>query len=101
MIIRLWHGYTRLQDADAYDQMLKNKILPGLHRVNGYKGCYLLRKNGGAEVEFITLTLWESMEAVRQFAGANYTKAVIAPDAEKLLTRFDEHSMHYEATWVP
>ena len=97
MIARVWHGYTKPEQADTYEEMLRNTILPGIHRVAGYKGCYVLRKGEGAEVEFITVTLWESMDAVRQFAGPNYETPVIVPEAEDLLTRHDKKSTHYQA----
>ena len=99
MILRLWHGYTEPKNADAYEQLLRTQILPGIHRVKGYRGAYLLRRDLGAEVEFVTLTLWDSMEAVREFAGGD--DAVVPPEARKLLSRFDEHSVHYDATWCP
>jgi heme-degrading monooxygenase HmoA len=96
MIARLWHGYTHATNAPIYEQMLLTDILPGIHRVAGYKGCYLLQRQNGGEVEFITVTLWESLDAVRQFAGPDYTKSVIAPQAEALLTRHDPESVHYQ-----
>jgi heme-degrading monooxygenase HmoA len=97
MIARVWHGYAKLEHADTYEEMLRTKILPGIHRIAGYKGSYVLRKEEGAEVEFITMTLWESMQAVREFAGPDYEMAVIAAEAEHLLTRYDERSKHYDA----
>ncbi len=101
MIARIWHGWTKPENADAYQQLLKATILPGIHRVEGYKGCHLLRREAGAEVEFITITMWESMEAVRRFAGPGGAHAVVPPQAQKLLARFDEASVHYESEWVP
>jgi hypothetical protein len=97
MIGRVWHGYTKPEDANAYEEMLLTEILPGLHRVGGYKGAWLLRKDDEGEVEFITITLWESMEAVRQFAGPQSDVSVIAPEAEHLLSRHDDRSKHYKA----
>jgi heme-degrading monooxygenase HmoA len=96
MIARLWHGYTNRTNAPIYEKMLLGDILPGIRKLQGYRGCYVLQRKNGAEVEFITLTLWESIDAVRQFAGLDYTKAVIAPQAEILLTRYDAESVHYE-----
>jgi heme-degrading monooxygenase HmoA len=101
MIMRIWHGWTRRgEDAEAYDTMLKNEILPGIHRIDGYQGSYLLRRDSGDEVEFITITTWDSWDAIREFAGDGNTGAVIYPKAHALLTRFDERSEHYDATWV-
>ena len=97
MITRLWHGYTKPEDAGTYQEMLLTNILPGIHRVSGYKGSYVLRKNGTDEVEFITLTFWESLAAVREFAGPDYERAVIIPEADALLLRHDERSTHYDS----
>ena len=99
MIGRLWHGYTTPKDAEIYQEMLLTKILPGIHRVDGYKGTYLLRKDGADEVEFITLTLWDSLDAVKRFAGPDYEASVIAPEAKHLMIRHDERSVHYQAIW--
>ncbi len=99
MIGRLWHGYTKPQNADAYERLLRTKILPGIHRIKGYQGAYLLRRDAQGEVEFITLTLWDSMDAVREFAVGDH--AVVPPEARELLSRFDEHSVHYDAVWSP
>jgi len=96
MIARLWHGWTTPQNADTYQNLLKNNILPGIHRVAGYKGAYVLRREAGSEVEFITLTMFESMDAVRAFAGPNYEQAVILPEAERLLAHSDDLSAHFE-----
>ena len=97
MITRLWHGYTKPEDAGTYQEMLLTSILPGIHRIAGYKGSYVLRKDGKDEVEFITLTFWESLDAVRQFAGPDYERSVIAPEAARLLSRHDERSIHYDS----
>jgi hypothetical protein len=80
--------------------MLENEILPAIHRISGYKGAHLLRRDCGDEVEFITITTWDSWDAIREFAGDGKTGAVIYPKAHALLTRFDEHSERYDATWV-
>jgi heme-degrading monooxygenase HmoA len=68
MVLRVWRGYTAPQDADTYEVMLGETILPGIHRVEGYRGAYLARLDGDHEVEFLTITLWESMDAVRVFS---------------------------------
>lgn len=101
MIARLWHGYTAPENAGAYEQLLKTKILPGIHRVKGYQGSYLLRRDLGSEVEFLTVTLWESLEVIREFSGEDYEVAVVPPEARRLLSRFDPRSVHFEGTWIP
>jgi heme-degrading monooxygenase HmoA len=96
MIARLWHGWTTRAKADAYEALLRTKILPGIHRVPGHEGAFLLRRDAGDEVEFVTLTLFATMDAVRGFAGEDYEAAVVPPEARKLLSRFDPRSVHYE-----
>ncbi len=76
MIARIWHGYTSPEHADAYEAMLKPEPLPGLGKIKGYRGSYVLRRNSGSEVEFITILLWDSIEAIRAVAGTDYETAV-------------------------
>ena len=101
MITRVWHGWTTTANADAYEALLRTKILPGIHRVAGYHGAYLLRRDVADEVEFVTLTMFHSMTAVRAFAGEQYDVAVVPPEARALLSRFDERSIHYETVIAP
>jgi heme-degrading monooxygenase HmoA len=101
MIGRLWHGRTTKGNAGAYQGLLVNEVLPGIDRIDGFRGAYLLRRDVPEGVEFVTLTLFDSMDAVRAFAGEEYTKAVVPPEARKLLDRFDERSEHYEVVLAP
>ena len=101
MIARIWHGWTTLENADAYEVLLRTEVLPGIHRIHGYRGAYLLRRDTEGEVEFATVTFWESMDAVRAFAGEDYERAVVPPAARELLARFDERSRHYETLVEP
>jgi heme-degrading monooxygenase HmoA len=100
MIARVWHGYTRPEHADAYEAMLKPELLPGISKVKGYKGSYLLRRNAGEEVEFITIIFWESLDAIRAVAGADYETAVIPAERRKYLARYDARASHYEIASV-
>jgi len=100
MIARVWHGYTKPEHADAYEAMLKPELLPGISKVKGYRGSYLLRMNAGAEVEFITIIFWESIDAIRAVAGADYETAVIPPERRKYLARYDAKAWHYEVASV-
>jgi hypothetical protein len=97
MIARIWHGWTKPQDAKAYEDMLHNEIFPGIARqkIKGYRGAELFIHEGSVETEFVTLLRFDSMEAVKKFAGADESKPVIYPKAEALLTRMDERSRHY------
>jgi heme-degrading monooxygenase HmoA len=98
LISRIWHGYTTLANADAYENLLKEEIFVGIsnRRIDGYRGIQLLRRNVADTVEFITIMWFDSIDAVRTFAGEDYEKAVVPEKARKLLSRFDEHSQHYE-----
>jgi heme-degrading monooxygenase HmoA len=100
VIARVWHGYTKPEHADAYEAMSKPELLPGISRVKGYKGSYLMRRNLGAEVEFITILFWESIDAIRAVAGADYQTAVIPEERRKYLSRYDTNAAHYEVTSV-
>ena len=101
MIARLWHGWTTRENAAAYETLLRTKILPGIHRVEGYQGAYLMRRDVPGGVEVVTLTLFASMDAVRAFAGADYEVAVVPAEARPLLVRFDQRSLHYDVVMGP
>jgi heme-degrading monooxygenase HmoA len=99
MIIRIWHGWTTPENADAYETLLKEEIFVGFQKRNmsGYGGIQLLRRTvSEEEVEFVTIMRFDSLEAVRVFAGEDYEAAVVPPKARILLSRFDERSQHYE-----
>jgi heme-degrading monooxygenase HmoA len=96
VIARVWHGYTKPEHADAYEAMLKPELLPGISKAKGYRGSYLLRRAAGDEVEFITIMLWDSIDAIRAVAGPDYETAVIPEARRKYLSRHDAKSAHYE-----
>ena len=96
MIARYWRGWTKVQDADAYENHLQRNVLPGLKGIDGYRGGYVLRNNGPQEVEFVVVNLFDSLEAVTQFAGPDYTIPVFEPEAKRLLCRIEPIAMHYE-----
>jgi heme-degrading monooxygenase HmoA len=98
MIIRIWHGWTTPENADAYEALLKEEIFTGIRDrlIRGYQGIQLLRRGTGDEVEFITIMRFDSLDAVREFAGEDYELAVVPPRARAILARFDARSQHYE-----
>ncbi|MFX0182740.1 MAG: antibiotic biosynthesis monooxygenase [Candidatus Hodarchaeota archaeon] len=100
MISRIWHGWTTPENAEAYESLLKNEIFVDIdnRQITGYKGIHLFRRNIGEEVEFITIMWFDSLEAVRAFAGEDYEVAVVPPKARTLLSRFDARSQHYEVS---
>lgn len=98
MISRIWHGWTSVINADAYENLLRTEIFPAIAAkgVSGYQGIQLLRRPLGSEVEFITIMQFTSLDAVRQFAGEDYENSYVPDKAKKVLSRHDEHSQHYE-----
>jgi antibiotic biosynthesis monooxygenase (ABM) superfamily enzyme len=98
MISRIWHGYTTKVNADKYEDLLKKEIFTGIknRKIKGFNGIDLLRREFGKEMEFITIMWFDSIDAVRDFAGDDYEKAVVPPEARILLSRFDDKSQHYE-----
>src|SRR2546425_9109267 len=83
MIARIWHRYTKPEHANAYESMLKPELLPGISKAKGYKGSYRLRRDAGAEVEFITIMLWDSIDAIRAVAGGDYEAGLIPEGGAK------------------
>lgn len=98
MIYRIWHGWTSPENADAYEALLKEEIFVGIQdrHIPGFRGIELLRRGLWDEVEFVTIMRFDSMQAVREFAGEDYEAAVVPPKAKALLSHFDERSQHYE-----
>jgi heme-degrading monooxygenase HmoA len=96
MIARHWRGWTELQNADAYETLLKQKVLPELKKLEGYRGGYILRNDGAREVEFVVVNLFDSLEAVKRFAGEDYATPVFEPEAQRLLSRIEPRATHYD-----
>jgi len=101
MIARLWKGWTTPENADAYEKLLREKVLPGLTQINGYRGGYVLRQDGSEEVEFAVLNLFDSLDAVRAFAGPDYAIPVFEPEARLLLSKVEPIARHYEVKTTP
>jgi antibiotic biosynthesis monooxygenase (ABM) superfamily enzyme len=103
MIARIWRGWTTPENADAYQRIVSQEVLPGIaaRGLDGYHGAYLLRRDLGGEVEFVTILLFDSLEQVRAFAGEDYEAAYVPPQARVVLARFDERSAHYETLLRP
>ncbi len=98
MIARIWHGYTTLPNADAYENLLKQEIFIGIgnKKVEGYKGIQLLKRDLENEVEFTTIMWFDTIESVKQFAGENFENAYVPAKAREVLSRFDDRSVHCE-----
>jgi heme-degrading monooxygenase HmoA len=98
MISRIWHGWTASANADAYESLLKSEIFIGIknRQIAGYRGIQLFRRNLNDEVEFVTVMWFDTIDAIRAFAGEDHEVAVVPAKARKLLLRFDRRSQHYE-----
>jgi heme-degrading monooxygenase HmoA len=96
MIARHWRGWTTPENASAYQKLLSDAVLPGLKRIYGYRGGYVLRRDVSEEVEFVVVNLFDSIEAVKQFAGSDYAVAQFEPEATRLLARVEPLASHYE-----
>jgi len=96
MIARLWRGWTTFENADAYEKLLRERVMPGLKHIHGYAGGYIFRHNGNEDVEFVVLNLFESLEAVKAFAGPDYAVPVFEPEARQLLSKVEPIAHHYD-----
>jgi heme-degrading monooxygenase HmoA len=96
MVARVWHGWTTPANADAYEAMLKPELLPGVSRKKGYRGSYLLRRDAAAEVEFITILLWDSLDDVRSVTGPDYEAAVVPEERRRYLSHWDDRAAHFD-----
>lgn len=99
MIKRIWRGWTDMGNADAYEQLLKSEIFPGIaaKHVAGYRGIELLRRTlPDGDVEFVTIMTFDSLDAVRAFAGEDYETAYVPASARAVLARFDSRAAHYD-----
>ena len=99
MIARVWRGWTRPHDADAYAGFLSADLLPAVAaRVGGFRGADVLQRRDGSVIEFLVITFFESLEDVRDFAGDRIELPVIEPEAARLLVRGDDRVEHYEVS---
>jgi heme-degrading monooxygenase HmoA len=98
MISRIWHGYTTFENADTYEKLLTEEIFIGIkdRNINGYRGIQLLRRQLENETEFITIMWFDSLNAVAEFAGIDYENAVVPEKAQRVLSRFNKKSQHYD-----
>ena len=98
MISRIWHGYTTLENADTYENLLKGEIIVGIKdkEIPGFREMQVFRRELENEVEFVTVIWFDSIDAVRAFAGEDYEAAYVPEKARAVLSHFDERAQHYE-----
>jgi heme-degrading monooxygenase HmoA len=96
VIVRTWRGRAPAENLPAYVRHFRTRVLPELRQIEGFLGATLLKEIRHGEAELLVLTRWISMDAIRAFAGADLTRAVVHPDVTAILTRFDDTVQHYE-----
>jgi heme-degrading monooxygenase HmoA len=97
MIARLWRGWAASTSAaDSYEAFLRTEFLPSAHAIEGYRGASVLRRTVGSEVEFTTITRFDSIEAIRKFAGDDAEAAHVAPRGRQLLSHFEDRCQHFD-----
>jgi heme-degrading monooxygenase HmoA len=100
MLARTWRGVTTATDADAYQSYLEQTGLKNYRGTPGNLGAYCLRRVSDGRAEFLLVTLWESMDAIRRFAGASPEQAVFYPEDDRYLIDKDLHVTHYEVPFA-
>lgn len=96
MIARIWHGIVPSAKSDEYLEYVKETGLNDYFKTEGNRGAFIFRRTDGDQTHFMTLSFWESFEAIKRFAGEEYEKAVYYPEDEKYLLEFEPHVLHYE-----
>ncbi|GGX39138.1 antibiotic biosynthesis monooxygenase [Saccharospirillum salsuginis] len=98
-IKRIWHGWTTRDNADKYQSVLLNEVIPGIEakQITGFRKIEVLRKDNGEEIEFVTIMTFDSLQNVKDFQGEDYTRCYVPDVAQAVLKRWDQHSTHYDA----
>lgn len=96
LVLRMWKARSTADKLSAYVRHVTGKVFPSLRAIEGHRGAYLARRTVNGAIELIVLTLWDSMAAIRKFAGAEPGKAVVDPEAKAALTEFDDFVTHFE-----
>ena len=96
MIARVWRGVARPDKANEYVEHLRRAVFPELQQIDGFREALVLKRNKKDGIEFTVQTIWESLDAIRKFAGKNVETAVIAPAAKPLFREFDSFVTHHE-----
>ena len=99
MIARIWRGTAAIATADAYHDHFTTSVTPHLRNIAGHQGAWLLRREADGQVEFLALTLWDSLETIKNFAGPNPEVAIVEPEGRASLSEFDDFARHYEVAY--
>jgi len=101
MIARMWRGWTRTSDADRYVAYVSKTGIKEYRSTPGNRGALILRREQGDRTEFLTLSFWDSLEAVKGFAGSDVNRAVFYPEDEAFLVDREGSASHFEVIGAP
>ena len=96
MIARLWHGKVLTTKAVEYRNFVNKRAIPDYRSIRGNVSVYILERADGDVTHFMTLTLWEDLEAIRAFAGDNIERAKYYPEDQDYLLEFEPRVVHYD-----
>jgi heme-degrading monooxygenase HmoA len=96
MIARIWHGRTLTSKADAYEKYLNASGVERIRKTQGNHGVEILRRTSGPRTDFVVISYWESIDAVKRFAGPDFEKAVILDRDREFLVEVEPNVLHYE-----
>src|SRR3954451_24760666 len=100
MIARVWRGWAPPEQASAYERHFATSVQAELRAVTGFTGAQLLRRRVGEEIEIVAITTWESMAVIHGFAGEDVERAVVAPEAQLVLSRYEDRVSHFEVAYA-
>ena len=101
MIARAWHGVVPLQKADEYTEYLNKTGVPDYQNTPGNRGVYVLCRPEGGRMHYLLLTLWDSIDAIKRFAGEDYEQARYYPEDEHFLLELEYYVTHYDVKVQP
>jgi antibiotic biosynthesis monooxygenase (ABM) superfamily enzyme len=98
MICRLWRGWTTPEDADTYERIVRTEVIPAIEarKIPGFRHIDLMRRDLGGEIEFQTLMWFDSIDAIKEFMGDDYSVSHVPTEARAVLNSFDDRAAHYE-----
>jgi len=96
LIARIWHGMTPATKADNYSEFLSARAIPDYRSTPGNLAVYILRRHDGERTHFVTLTFWESLQAIEGFAGDPVDRAKYYPEDQDFLLEFEPNVQHWE-----
>jgi len=107
MIARTWRGTATAAKANDYYRHFTTNVAPHLKTIDGHRGAFLLRRQveretesqTEAQVEFIAVTFWDSIETIKKFAGPKPEVAIVEPEGQAALSSFDDFATHYEVAY--